>query len=144
MRVLVCGARDWKDEDTIALRLAKLPPGTLIIHGDQGNEERTIGADRVADRIAEEQGHSRDPHPADWPRYGLAAGPIRNSEMLALGPDLVLAFHGFLERSRGTKDTVEKARALTIPVEVIAPRRKRYSLAPGQCGVCGNHHTGEC
>jgi hypothetical protein len=124
MKVLVCGDRNWRDEDTIALRLARLPGGTLIIHGDQGNKERTVGADRVADRIAEDMGLPREPHPALWDAHGLAAGPIRNSQMLERGPELVLAFHGFLERSRGTKDTVEKARALRIPVEVIAPRRK--------------------
>ena len=125
MKVLVCGARGWRDEATIRLRLARLAPGTLIIHGDNGNKERTVGADRIADRVAESLGLPRDPHPADWDRYGLGAGPIRNSEMLKLGPDLVLAFHPFLAKSKGTRDTVEKAEALWIPVERIAPMSKR-------------------
>lgn len=124
MKVLVCGDRNWRDEHTIALRLAKLPHDAQIIHGDNGNPERTRGADRIADRVAEEMGMARAAYPADWDGFGLSAGPRRNSDMLALGIDLVLAFHGFLEKSRGTRDTVEKARARGIRVEVIAPRRK--------------------
>ena len=53
---------------------------------------------------------------ADWKRYGSGAGPIRNDKMLALKPDLVLAFwNGY---SRGTLHTIKGARKLGIEVRV--------------------------
>jgi hypothetical protein len=58
-------------------------------------------------------------YPADWDRYNKAAGPIRNSLMLKLHPDidLVLAYHDDLEDgSRGTKDMCEKAEKAEIEV----------------------------
>jgi hypothetical protein len=49
--------------------------------------------------------------PADWNRYGRAAGPIRNQQMLDEGaPDAVIAFSVNLESSRGTADMVRRSR----------------------------------
>jgi hypothetical protein len=55
--------------------------------------------------------------PAQWDRYGEAAGPIRNAWMLEFGkPDLVVAFPG----GRGTADMISKARKAGIEVcEVV-------------------------
>lgn len=51
--------------------------------------------------------------PPDWDKYGNAAGPIRNQQMLDEGkPDLVVAFPG----GRGTADMVNKARKAGIEV----------------------------
>lgn len=126
LRVLVCGDRAWNDPETIRKRLVLLPAGTLIIHGDQGQVKRRrdgstywIGADTQADHVAKALGLKTDPHPADWNKYGLAAGPRRNREMLDLKPDLVIAFHRKIEYSKGTKDTVEEAKKRGIKVEVI-------------------------
>lgn len=59
--------------------------------------------------------------PAQWYKYGRAAGPIRNQQMLDEGkPDLVLAFHSDLEHSKGTKDMVTRARKAGIEVRVIS------------------------
>lgn len=58
--------------------------------------------------------------PADWKRYGKAAGPIRNQQMIDEGkPDLVLAFHENINESRGTKDMVARARGIGIKVIII-------------------------
>lgn len=55
-------------------------------------------------------------HPADWLRYGRAAGPIRNSEMVADGADRWLAFYKQGAGNRGTDDCACKAEAAGIPV----------------------------
>lgn len=121
MRVLICGSRDWRDPEPIRRELAKLPPRSVIIHGDNGDEQYKRGADRIADRLARAMGHRVEVFPAEWLRYGPSAGPRRNAEMLAEGkPDLVLAFHPFISKSKGTADMVYRAREADIPVRIIA------------------------
>ena len=113
MRVLVCGSRFWKDYGKIKARLLLLPKDCTIIEGE------APGADLVSRTVAIEIGLDVVGVCANWTRYGKAAGPIRNDRMLRFKPHLVLAFHEDIESSRGTKDTVTKARNLGIPVEVI-------------------------
>ena len=98
MTVLVCGDRKWTSRETIEQRLRLLPSGTRIIHG------AARGADTIGGEIAKQLGFRVWAFPADWKRFGRSAGPIRNREMLAQRPDLVLAFHNCLSESKGTKD----------------------------------------
>jgi hypothetical protein len=57
---------------------------------------------------------------ADWSTYGKAARPIRNQQMLDEGhPNLVVAFHYALDKSKGTLDMVSRARKAEINVIVI-------------------------
>jgi len=119
MKVLVCGDREWTSPAAISKRLAKLPSDTLVIHG------AARGADRMAGEAATAMGLSVMPFPADWATYGKRAGSIRNTAMLALEPDLVLAFHNDIEASKGTADTVKKAHRLGIPVEIIEAKGGR-------------------
>jgi hypothetical protein len=113
MRVLVCGDREWTASEPIATLLNLCPPNTVVIHG------AARGADTIAGRLATELGFEVQPYPADWSKHGKAAGPIRNSQMLAEGqPDEVHAFHNNIDASRGTKDMVEKARKAGVPVIV--------------------------
>lgn len=113
MKVLVCGDREWRSRLKILQALANLPRGTTIIQGG------ARGADELAHKIALECGLEVVTCEAQWEKYGAAAGPIRNKKMLDLKPDLVLAFHPHLDKSKGTKHCVEEARRRGIPVQVI-------------------------
>lgn len=62
--------------------------------------------------------------PANWPKHGKSAGPIRNREMLALGPDLVVGFHNNLKESKGTRDMIKISLKAGIPVEVYSERHQ--------------------
>src|SRR5438132_3829810 len=104
MRVLVCGHRYWSKARVIKERVARLPAGTTVIHG------ASRGADTIAGKVAAELGFAVEAFPAEWSTQGKAAGPIRNRKMLDTSPDLVIAFHENLERSKGTKDCVDEAR----------------------------------
>jgi hypothetical protein len=114
MRVLVCGGRDYQDMRELFGVLdgihAKTPIG-LVIHGAYR------GADTLAAEWAKSRGVRELPFPADWNAHpGGAAGPIRNSRMLAEGgPDLVVAFPG----GSGTADCVRKAERAGVPVRRI-------------------------
>lgn len=115
MRVLVCGDRAWSDRAPIERELRGLPEGTVVIHGG------CRGADRLAGQVASELSFGVEEFPAEWHRYGRAAGPIRNRRMLEEGkPDLVLAFHPDLSRSRGTRDMVDRARKAGVEVRVFS------------------------
>ena len=51
---------------------------------------------------------------AEWETYGKAAGPVRNSVMVASVPDVVLAYPR--GEARGSYDCIAKAKAAKIPV----------------------------
>ena len=115
-KVLICGDRRWSDDFTIMKRMEKLPPDTVIVEGEAD------GADYHAKQCARDLRLSIIKVPANWDRYDKAAGPIRNSLMVSLldpKTDEVWAFHKNLRRSKGTADTVRKAKKLGIKVEVI-------------------------
>ncbi len=115
MRVLVCGDRRWKDGRAIERELSRLPPGTVVIQGDNGN------AERMAANIARRMGLGVETYPADWSKYGKSAIPIRNEEMMTEGrPEVVLAFHANLEDSRVTEDMIRRAREAGVEVQVFA------------------------
>jgi len=115
MRVLICGDRNWTNRDSIRSWIAKLQ--------DWGYDTVIEGAARGADRIAGEEAAKANLKviwvPADWDKYGRAAGPIRNRVMLDMSPDLVLAFHNDLGKSKGTADTVREAERRNIRTIVV-------------------------
>lgn len=117
LRVLVCGDRNWKNRQLIREQLKAIQATVgldVVIEGE------CEGADTIAKQEAEKLGIKVIPFPADWKRYGLAAGPIRNTQMIKEGkPNFVLAFHNNLGKSKGTKNMVEQAKKAGIVVQVI-------------------------
>jgi hypothetical protein len=116
MKVLICGDRNWSNIERVVDKLMELQDRgyTTLIEGEAN------GADRIAKEAAKVLGFTIEAYPADWQKYGKAAGPIRNRQMLVEGkPDLVVAFHGDLENSRGTKNMVNQAIRANIDVRII-------------------------
>ena len=106
MKILVCGGRDYSDWDSLDVILCAHKP-TLIIHGG------ARGADSLAGWWARCRLVPVRVFPADWSKYGKAAGIIRNKQMLDEGkPDLVIAFPG----GRGTANMIEQAKAAGVRV----------------------------
>lgn len=103
MTLVVTGSRDWKNYRRIEELLTHLKPDLLLV-GDC-----PTGADPMAFTAAKALGIKCAVKYADWRHYGLAAGPMRNRVMLDMNPDLVLAFHENIEKSKGTKDCYEEA-----------------------------------
>ncbi len=113
MIVIICGDRNWTDEGTIDEYIMTLPPNSTIFHGG------CRGADRISARLGEARGHEVIPMDAEWNKYRLGAGPKRNTRMLEEGkPDLVVAFHDDLSKSKGTADMLGQAEARGVPTEV--------------------------
>lgn len=115
MRILVCGSRhfyDWRLLEDTLYEIEKEEPINTVIHG------AAAGADSLAEQWANYRFNIIERYPADWKKYGKAAGPIRNRQMLTEGrPDLVVAF--LAADSKGTADMVEAATEAGIQVKVI-------------------------
>lgn len=104
LRLLICGDRNWSNGDDIREVIAKFKPA-LVIEGEAN------GADTLARLSADTLGIEVAKYPADWQRYGRAAGPIRNSQMLKEGnPDVVVGFHYKIDESKGTRDMLTRAK----------------------------------
>ena len=116
-RVLVCGGRTYADLREVARVLDLLQP-KLTIHGD------ALGADTLADGYANMHGIPKEVYTPDRNLDGRGWDWKfnRNTRMLVHGkPTLVVAFPG----TRGTADTVRKARENGIPV--IEVKANAYS-----------------
>lgn len=117
MKVLICGCRKWSNYDSIL----KVVQGLIKNYGDAVIVEgECSGADMLARQAAIECEIPFRGYPAQWKKYGNAAGPIRNQQMIdEEQPDMCIAFHPFLPGSKGTKNMVTRAREAGIETYVI-------------------------
>lgn len=103
-QAIVTGGRYYKDESTVYAILSFINPD-LVIQGGAS------GADLLAKKWADTNQKQVDTIEADWAKYGKAAGPYRNKQMLDKyykTNTVVIAFPG----NRGTEDCVNQARRL--------------------------------
>lgn len=114
-RVLVSGSRNWSDAGTIhtALNEMRAVHGEIIVvHGG------AKGADSIADSWARLRDVPVEVYPAQWDKYGKAAGMKRNQQMLDTGIDVVAAFP--LGRSPGTRGMMRIATSAGVKVRNFA------------------------
>jgi hypothetical protein len=116
--ILVTGAREWTDVKTVKNVLRKYKDkDCVLIHGD------CDGLDKIAGMVGKKLGFDVRSFPANWEKYGRAAGPIRNKEMinelLKYESRVMFAFHDCIEQSRGTKNCVTQAKKLGIECEIF-------------------------
>jgi len=110
MRVIVCGGRDFSDHVALDRALDRFSKTHVVDAIIEGNAR---GADSMAGFWARKHGIPDLKYNANWARYGSAAGPIRNQEMIDDGrAQCVIAFPG----GRGTADMIAKAKAAGLPV----------------------------
>ncbi len=114
MRIIIAGSRTFSDYPRLKKIMDKLTSKlekVLIMSG------HAKGADQLGERWANERYHTYEIYHADWDKLGKSAGPIRNSEMIAADPDVVVAFYD--GKSPGTKDLITKARLKGIKTIVV-------------------------
>lgn len=111
-RIIICGGRHFNDYEA----LESLVNSALTEKGLDSNEVEIVsghceGADMLGELYAEKHGIVCKAFPAEWEKYGRAAGPIRNSQMIEYASEsaipIVVAFVS--PRTKGTTDTVNKA-----------------------------------
>lgn len=110
-KVLVCGGRDYRDQDTVNGILDFYNPD-VVIHG------HATGADTCAANWAWKHGKAQRAYPARWDKFGNRAGPIRNYEMITKEKDelnFVIAFPG----GKGTENMINLAKTHLKPEQLI-------------------------
>lgn len=121
MIIAVAGGRDFDDRellDRVLTEALQQDPDMRVITGC------AKGADRMTCGWACRNSVPYQVFRADWNRYGKAAGPNRNHEIIHKGnPDILIAFPGGV----GTADIVRRAEVAGIPV--IRQSRERMERA---------------
>lgn len=117
MRLAIVGSRTFNDYDLLVnwVRPFKHYTSTSITIISGG----ASGADALAKKYAEHPLCFNTEYiefPAEWNKYGKSAGFIRNQQIID-NCDMVLAFWN--GESRGTADTIEKAKRAKKPTFIV-------------------------
>ena len=118
MRVIVAGSRDFDDYEKLKSVLdttfSGLNQPVEIVSG------HAKGADMLGEHYAVEKKIPYKVFPADWNKYPIRAGFIRNTQMIEYAmsetPMLIAFWDG---TSHGTADTIEKAKKANIECVIV-------------------------
>ena len=112
-RVIIAGSRNFVNyemlRDTMDKLLANIEEDIVVVCG------MARGADLLGKMYADEKGYIVDKFPADWVRYGKAAGYIRNEQMAKNADALVAFWDG---SSRGTKHMIDLAKKYGLKIRI--------------------------
>lgn len=115
---IVAGGRDFNDIDKL-----KKSCGATFEFFDEVEivSGMAAGADTLGLEYFKKLGYDITEFPADWEKYGRAAGPIRNREMLDYVKDkenpMLIAFWD--AKSHGTYNMIKIAREAGIEVKIF-------------------------
>lgn len=111
MKVIIAGSREITDQNVVSQAIIS---SSFVVSEVVSGTAR--GVDQLGEKEALKLGIPIKQFPADWNRWGKAAGYYRNQEMAEYADALIAIWDG---KSRGTKDTIERAEKAGIPVEII-------------------------
>ena len=113
MKIIIAGTRTF----TNYKKLCKVCDHLLQ---DQTNIEIVSGTcrgtDKLGEQYAKERGCKLTQFPADWNKYGKAAGPKRNQQMANYADVLIAFWDG---KSRGTKNMIDLAKNADFKIWII-------------------------
>lgn len=111
-KVIIAGSRDFTDYALLCSFADQVLAGTQDVEIVSGGAR---GTDALGERYARERGYGLKVFPADWNKWGRAAGPIRNGQMADYADALIAFWDG---RSAGTRDMIRKAREKDLKTDV--------------------------
>lgn len=104
IRLIIAGPRDYYDRENVFCHIH-------MFQGKFGIDEIVSGGASGVDTLAEEYANLYQIpfklFPADWEKYGKAAGPIRNQQMAEY---MAMFYWHLICRTKGTKNMIETAR----------------------------------
>lgn len=115
MRLAIIGSRTFCDYDLLKNWVS------IYITNSWGSNVKIIsggakGADTLGECFADDLNFEKEIYLADWNKEGKAAGFMRNQQIVD-ACDIVVAFWD--GKSRGTKDTIDKARIARKPTFIV-------------------------
>ncbi len=115
MKLAIIGSRSFEDYEFAVAQLHELiqKEKWVLTHIVSGGAK---GADQIGERFALEHELELLLFKPDWKRFGKRAGFMRNSDIIAHSDAVVAFWDG---ASRGTKDSIDKAKALNKKVMVV-------------------------
>lgn len=114
MKVIIAGSRNFKDYQKLKKECNHFLQGQKNIEIVSGCHYK--GADKLGIQYANEKGFNLIKFPAEWNKFGKAAGPKRNKEM-AIFSDVLIAFWD--GRSRGTQNMILLANQKGLRIKVV-------------------------
>ena len=111
MKTIIAGSRDMtptlEDVRTLNKFLTSI---SEVVSGE------AKGADKFGEDWAKAHGIPLKKFPAEWAKYGRAAGPIRNKQMAEYADQLVAFLY---PDSRGTANMIKQAKKLGLKVYIV-------------------------
>jgi hypothetical protein len=116
--VIIAGGRDFNDSELLTKACDSVFDECDFMEIVSGGAR---GADSLAEEYAKISGDKLTVIPADWEKYGRAAGPIRNQEMLDYikekeNPMLIAFWDG---KSTGTANMIKIAKDAGIKTRIF-------------------------
>lgn len=117
IKIIVAGGRNFNDYELLKDALDLL----LMFYVELGYEIVIIsgtakGADKLGERYAKERNYKLIRMPADWDKYGKAAGYRRNVDMANIANACVCFWDG---QSKGTNHMINIAKNKNIDLRII-------------------------
>ena len=111
MRVIVAGSRGITNYQVVKKAIEESGfEVTEVVSG------KAAGVDTLGEEWAEENGIPVKEFPAEWQRFGKAAGHLRNGDMAIYGEALVAVM---LPDSRGTLNMIKQAKQRGLPGHIV-------------------------
>lgn len=117
MRLIIAGSRDFNNYDFLEKEVLKFIKNV--------REEKEIveiisgcarGADKLGEIFADKFSLTKHLMPADWKKYGRAAGMIRNEDMAKKGSHCICFWN---RESTGTYNMIKTAKEYSLVVKVV-------------------------
>lgn len=112
-KVVICGSRGFSDMALLRKKMCAFLSqwGDVVIISGAAR-----GADALGELFADEMGFDVIRFPAEWSKYGRAAGVLRNDVMCSVADAVVCFWDGV---SRGSADMIRRAADKGVPVRVV-------------------------
>jgi len=115
MKVIIAGSRNFIDYQKLKKecdQFLQVQKDIKIVSGCHYK-----GADKLGIQYANEKGFNLIKIPAEWNKFGKAAGPKRNKEMAIFSDALIAFWDG---KSRGAKNMIQLAKQNGLMVQVVS------------------------